>query len=466
MDNVDALAASRTFPCPICRQPVPVGVSTCQNPNCRVDLRSLAIIDTLPEGWFLLAQQQIWEGKAHRAVQILENVLVDQPENVKAWSTLAGAYTSLDNRDEALRCWTRIAKIEPEDVRAEEELAKERARQEAVTRRTRRRQLLATVMPSAGLLVIFLAILAVVLREYQPQVSTAPDEQPGQTQALVTSTTTPFPDFAGVVEEAILIDPTFRNFQIQVMQEGRTILLSGELPKQTLKNQLEELLHNLPGAFLLDTSNLKVVPPLLAPLVQEKLAGSPQLSTLEIDVEQIGNSIRLHGTVDRFEAKQIAEGLAASVAGVELVDSQYLVFSPPSYVESVTIALQADVRTTCFDITVRQEGSTVLLSGSVYSREAFETIETLVRGIEGIQAVDTSQLIITPPSSEYTVVTGDNLDSVARKVYGSSEKRGLIYEANPEKFPLQPGSVLVIPPEDLLHGGFPLIDCTGQAPGQ
>jgi tetratricopeptide (TPR) repeat protein len=456
MTYKEALAVSQTFPCPVCRQPVPTGVSACQNPNCQVDLRSLSIIDTLPEGLFLLAQEQIREGKAHRAVQILESVVVDQPENVKAWSALAEAYASSGNRDDALRCWTRIAKIDPEDVRAEEELAKEQARRAAAARRTRRRQLLVSVLPAAGLLVIFVIILAAL-----PQSGIAPDEVPVIIQAPVIPTTTPLPDYAAAVEEAVQSDPTFQDFQMRVEQAGLTVRLSGELPNQALKDQLEELLHNLPGAILMDTSRLKVVTPALAPLVREKLTASPQLSDLQIEVEQIGMSIRLRGMVHGLEAKQIAEELAASVAGVELVDSHDLVVSLPSYEESVTAALQADARTVCFEISVRQEGSTVLLTGSVYSREAFEITETLARGIEGVRAVDTSQLMIIPPYGEYTVQTGDNLESVARKVYGSSEKRWLIYDANPEKFPLQPGSVLVIPPEDALHGSFPLIDCTG-----
>ena len=56
----------------------------------------------------------------------------------------------------------------------------------------------------------------------------------------------------------------------------------------------------------------------------------------------------------------------------------------------------------------------------------------------------------TPPTQTYTVVSGDSLSKIAKRVYGSAKAWRKIYEANKDKIKnpdlIYPGQVFTIPP--------------------
>ena len=136
-------------------------------------------------------------------------------------------------------------------------------------------------------------------------------------------------------------------------------------------------------------------------------------------------------------------------------------FVPPLLVGSVQDALSADPRTTCLNIEIEQSGYNIALSGQVPSLQARLAIEAIVGEVPGIQMIDTGELVVAPPYSEYIVEQGDSLESIAQKFYQDASLWHLLYEANKNRIliPLQAGDILIIPPADAELGGLPYIDC-------
>lgn len=98
-------------------------------------------------------------------------------------------------------------------------------------------------------------------------------------------------------------------------------------------------------------------------------------------------------------------------------------------------------------------GSTVVLEGKVDTLKEKNRIIMAAGNIRGIDTVDDrielEQEEEVPETQFYTVVSGDYLSKISKKVYGDANKYNVIFEANrpmledPDK--IYPGQVLVIP---------------------
>ncbi len=110
------------------------------------------------------------------------------------------------------------------------------------------------------------------------------------------------------------------------------------------------------------------------------------------------------------------------------------------------------------DLEIAIEGDTATVSGTALDQTTKEKIVLVVGNTEGIAQVD-DQMDLEPlpePEAEpqpeatfHTVVSGDSLSKIAKKVYGDPMKYTVIFEANkpmlshPDK--IYPGQVLRIP---------------------
>lgn len=105
-------------------------------------------------------------------------------------------------------------------------------------------------------------------------------------------------------------------------------------------------------------------------------------------------------------------------------------------------------------VTATLHGSTVILEGKVDTLQEKNRIVMAAGNIKGIDAVDDRVSIdevleVEPDTQFYTVVSGDFLSKISKKVYGDANKYNAIFEANrpmlehPDK--IYPGQVLVIP---------------------
>lgn len=257
------------------------------------------------------------------------------------------------------------------------------------------------------------------------------------------------PPLAEAVWRALQASSNIGPLGLEVEQRGHSVHISGSVPTAELKDQAVKIAHSVEGVDRVDSSSLIVALPPLAETVQQKLTGDSRLAGLDIDVEQMGNDIRLSGTVTRADLKGLAEDLTGEVEGVDLVDSRNLAVVPPSLAEAVQQALRADARTADLMIEVKQVGLSIRLEGIVPTLEAKMTVESVTRDVTGVELVDTGGVLVEPSSVDYVVQTGDSLAAIARKFYGDEAKWPLIYEANRELIArpgqLQPGIRLVIP---------------------
>jgi nucleoid-associated protein YgaU len=102
-------------------------------------------------------------------------------------------------------------------------------------------------------------------------------------------------------------------------------------------------------------------------------------------------------------------------------------------------------------LTVKTQGDTVILEGSVASQEDAEKLALAVGNVEGVEVVDNRLEVEnpTPEATYYTVKSGDTLSKIAKEVYDDPMKYGVIFEANkpmlshPDK--IYPDQVLRIP---------------------
>lgn len=105
-------------------------------------------------------------------------------------------------------------------------------------------------------------------------------------------------------------------------------------------------------------------------------------------------------------------------------------------------------------VTASLSGSTVILEGEVDTFHEKNRIIMAAGNIDGIDSVDdrmtlTEPVVEVPETQFYTVVKGDWLSKISKKVYGNAKHYNVIFEANKPmlKDPdlIYPGQVLVIP---------------------
>lgn len=257
------------------------------------------------------------------------------------------------------------------------------------------------------------------------------------------------PPLARHVQEALRDNPDLAPFPLQVEQVDSVIRLAGQVTSAALKEQAEETAGEVTGVDLVDSRELRVVPPALGQAAQQKLAAAPELVGQNITVEQFGQNLLLKGSVSEAGLKAVAERLAGEVAGVELVDSRALAVVLPPLTEAVQQALRADARTAGWKIEVEQLQQGILLKGIVPDAETKRLFENVARQVSGVAWVDPVGIQIEPAQVEYVVQVGDSLASIAQKFYGNESRWPAIYEANREAVNrpgrLQIGTRLIIP---------------------
>lgn len=116
----------------------------------------------------------------------------------------------------------------------------------------------------------------------------------------------------------------------------------------------------------------------------------------------------------------------------------------PDLLPAASTALQGNEQLQGLQITAKQEGSTIRLSGEVPDLATRYLVERTVRGVAGVELVDTAGLTIT---RVYVVESGDSLWSIALAVYDQPERWLDIAEKNGLRAPyrLTIGQRLTLP---------------------
>ena len=106
------------------------------------------------------------------------------------------------------------------------------------------------------------------------------------------------------------------------------------------------------------------------------------------------------------------------------------------------------------DINIEVEDDTAIVWGEADSQETREKVVLVIGNTKGIASVDDRMTVaIEEPQAQFhTVVRGDSLSKIAKKLYGDAMKYPVIFEANKPmlKSPdlIYPGQVLRIPALD------------------
>jgi len=122
------------------------------------------------------------------------------------------------------------------------------------------------------------------------------------------------------------------------------------------------------------------------------------------------------------------------------------VITPQNYIEAIKSALNQDSELAGLDIKIRQENNHIWCSGDAYTWYQKEKIGKVASSVEGVGSVDLQGILVT---HQYITKPGDNLSSIAAKLYGDQTKWLDIAKANqaqlqdPNK--IKPSTRLIIP---------------------
>lgn len=245
-----------SFPCPICKQAVPVGQTVCPNPNCKEDLSSLVYFDTLAPNLFAAGLEQLKAGKTAHARQSFEAVAAFDPNHLDAWVILGKLHAQDEDYPNAIRCWEKALAIQDDEPRAAAGIKKAR---ELLNRKVKLRM---AIIGGVGLAALMIGLLVGgFLFRPAPTIIAAVTIQPAPTLTPVS------------LAEILAADPTLARLGIQVASTDGTITLSGQVPDETTRQWILSLARSLaPGAAIQD-GQLQVLPtptpsPTLPPIVE------------------------------------------------------------------------------------------------------------------------------------------------------------------------------------------------------
>ncbi len=132
--------------------------------------------------------------------------------------------------------------------------------------------------------------------------------------------------------------------------------------------------------------------------VEAKLAGDPQVSGFNVDVDTMDGVVTLRGEVESATAKAEAEKLARDTEGVRGVRNELSVVEETAgagerlsdgwITAKIKAALAADAGLNPFNIDVDTTDGVVTLSGVVANAENRAKAEEVARGIEGVVRVE------------------------------------------------------------------------------
>lgn len=141
------------------------------------------------------------------------------------------------------------------------------------------------------------------------------------------------PDLTKLVQDALTHKPQLAEVNV-IEQNGSTIRLVGMVNGSEMKNLAEELAGAVEGVEFVDSRELVITLPPLAENVRQALGNDPSTANFEIEVEQVGQGIRLKGTVPTLDTKIAVQSVTRDVAGVELLDASGILIEP-SFIEYV-----------------------------------------------------------------------------------------------------------------------------------
>ena len=227
------------------------------------------------------------------------------------------------------------------------------------------------------------------------------------------------------VEEALKENAALKNYDLEVSVKKKTAVVTGEVPRDSLKNLIKAVAEGINGVKDVDTSGITVAAA-EAPSAPAQSSSAPAQASSSVNI-----SVKDEPAED--------PSAKAKAAYQKIRDEASLQNNP---------------------LDVLQKGSTVVLRGAVDSEQEFDKAKSLAMSVEGVTGVDTTGLQVIQNASQlndtdddgdvvYTVKSGDTLSHIALHYYGDAGRSSYmkIAEANGIDNPnlIQVGQQLKIP---------------------
>jgi osmotically-inducible protein OsmY len=221
------------------------------------------------------------------------------------------------------------------------------------------------------------------------------------------------------VRMALALSQRVSAFDIEVYVVNDTVILSGEVPSENIKELAGAITEDTGGVHRVE-NYLKVDPsarpdPELRQLKQrvadleiriilnDAFKTNPALSADEIDVEVVNQEVTLGGSVAAPTNKYLVEGLARSIEGVVSVDNRIEIMEPVaqdtsdltarSRIEQVEYKLYATGSFDMDTLKVRDKEGALLLEGQVRSQAEKLLAEKIALEVTGVDRVANSLII-------------------------------------------------------------------------
>jgi hyperosmotically inducible protein len=224
-------------------------------------------------------------------------------------------------------------------------------------------------------------------------------------------------DTANKVKDSFRFSKRLTGYNIVVATNGGSVLLTGQVPSESLKSLAGEIARDTQGVT--EVKNELTVDPAAQPSIEnariddleirasilEAFAKSSELGGKSIDVKVENRTVALSGTVDTPAQKNGAEQTARAVDGVASVSNNLSVTNPqaptepPSVTQPKPSETTADLaktvefelyRTGAFDtakMKITAAGDTVTLSGTARSIAEQMLAERIAQSTHGVNKV-------------------------------------------------------------------------------
>lgn len=250
------------------------------------------------------------------------------------------------------------------------------------------------------------------------------------------------------VKDAINANSVLSPLGLAVQEQGGTVTVTGEVPRQSLVGLISAVAGGISGVRSVDTSGVTVTETQAAPVAE-----TPSEPVQMPDIVQ-----ESAGPVTATPASTPAPAPAKSPAQTDLSDK--LTEDNSRVAKAVLAALRGNGELADDPIDVLQSGKSVILRGVVDSDHEKRLAEQLARDVDGVAGVDSSGLRVAAGVKDlakekdeqtgdtvYTVKPGDSLSAIAQKYYGDAMEYKKIAHYNNISNPdlIQPGQRLRIP---------------------
>ncbi|WP_425147263.1 BON domain-containing protein [Deinococcus sp.] len=213
---------------------------------------------------------------------------------------------------------------------------------------------------------------------------------------------------------------------LDVRVDGGTAFITGQAPSANYAGLIKVVATGINGVKDADTSGVIFPAPaaVAAPAAPEVSVDQGTASTpMPADTSSI---------IDASNAPAATQGQYDQAQGDDLVAQALAEHN--RIAKGVWNAIQSNGELKNNPIDVLQSGSSIILRGAVDSEHELHLAAQLARSIDGVQAVDASELKVVGGAKEltkekdaggdtvYTVQSGDNLSSIAVKYFGDAGK--------------------------------------------